>query len=66
MILVQKIKGGWMNISESLPVDVKYTNPRIHFVGKYRYSSIDIKRLAMCSNEIKFKIINKTITVTQI
>ena len=82
-VLIEKV--GWMKISESLPIDVKYTNPRIHFDGKYWYLSVGIeeekmqqkltieslgidvgiKELAVCSNGMKFKNINKTKVVKQ-
>ncbi|PEF60537.1 RNA-guided endonuclease InsQ/TnpB family protein [Bacillus cereus] len=40
-VLIEKV--GWMKTSESLPVDVKYTNPRIHFDGKYWYLSVGVE-----------------------
>ncbi|EOO60751.1 IS605 OrfB family transposase [Bacillus cereus VD196] len=83
-VLIEKV--GWMKTSELLPIDVKYTNPRIHFDGKYWYLSIGVekekpqqkltseslgidvgmKELAMCSNGMKFKNINKTKAVKQV
>lgn len=74
-------KVGWINIKpHSIPLDVKYSNPRISFDGKYWYLSIGIERelknveltgesigidvgikdLAICSNGMTFKNINKT------
>lgn len=74
-------KVGWVNIkSNSIPMDVKYYNPRISFDGKYWYISVGIKRellqveltgdsigidvgvksLAICSNGMTFKNVNKT------
>ncbi|MBF8984829.1 transposase [Lutibacter sp. B2] len=78
MVLIEKV--GWIKISEHLPMEVKYTNPRISFDGKYWYLSVGvekenppveltdesigidvgIKDLAICSNGMTFKNINKT------
>ena len=78
MILIEKV--GWIKTSEQLPMDVKYTNPRVSFDGKYWYISVGvenensrveltdesigidvgIKDLAICSNGMTFKNINKT------
>jgi putative transposase len=78
-ILIEKI--GWIKIKkEQIPLDVKYSNPRISFDGKYWYISIGIenenpkinltsevigidvgiKDLAICSNGMTFKNINKS------
>ena len=74
-------KVGWVNIKPySIPLGVKYSNPRISFDGKHWYISIGIEReltnieltnesigidlgvkdLAICSNGMIFKNINKT------
>ncbi|QAT40395.1 RNA-guided endonuclease TnpB family protein [Clostridium sp. JN-9] len=78
MILIEKV--GWIKTSEQIPMDVKYTNPRVSFDGKYWYLSIGIEKenskveltdesigidvgikdLAICSNGMTFKNINKT------
>ncbi|MCQ6524790.1 transposase [Bacillus paranthracis] len=39
--LIEKV--GWMKISERIPMDVKYYNPRISFDGKYWYLSVGIE-----------------------
>lgn len=77
-VLIEKV--GWIKTKEQLPVNVKYTNPRISFDNKYWYLSvgievekpniqltdesigidIGIKDLAICSNGMTFKNINKT------
>ena len=80
-------KVGWVNIKPySIPLDVKYSNPRISFDGKYWYISVGIERelpqveltkesigidvgikdLAICSNGMTFKNINKTKEVKSI
>ncbi|OOB74977.1 transposase [Clostridium haemolyticum] len=78
--LVNIEKVGWIKTKEQIPINVKYTNPRISFDGKYWYitvgveqeqSTIDltnksigidvgIKDLAICSNGMTFKNINKS------
>lgn len=78
MVLIEKV--GWIKTSEQVPMNVKYTNPRVSFDGKYWYLSVGvekenllvkltdesigidvgIKDLAICSNGITFKNINKT------
>ena len=78
-VLIEKV--GWVNIKPySIPLGVKYSNPRISFDGKYWYISVGIERelpnveltdesigidvgvkyLAICSNGMTFKNINKT------
>lgn len=42
LILIEKV--GWVKTSEQLPVNVKYTNPRISFDKKYWYISIGIEQ----------------------
>jgi len=78
MVLIEKV--GWIRTAEQIPMNVKYTNPRVSFDGKYWYISVGvekenpiveltdgsigidvgIKDLAICSNGIIFKNINKT------
>ena len=78
MVLIEKV--GWVKIAEQIPMDVKYTNPRVSFDGKYWYIAVGtekkqpvveltdesigidvgIKDLAICSNGMTFKNINKT------
>ena len=41
-VLIEKI--GWVKTSELIPTDVKYTNPRISYDGKYWYLSVGIKQ----------------------
>ncbi|NFA60074.1 transposase [Clostridium botulinum] len=77
-VLIEKV--GWVKTSEQIPMNVKYTNPRISFDGKYWYISVGIEKenqileltnesigidvgikdLAICSNGMTFKNINKT------
>ena len=77
-VLIEKV--GWITTAEQIPMNVKYTNPRVSFDGKYWYISIGteteqpiveltdesvgvdvgIKELAICSNGMTFKNINKT------
>ncbi|MCQ2969460.1 MAG: transposase, partial [Clostridium sp.] len=77
-VLIEKV--GWIKTKEQLPIDVKYTNPRISYDNKYWYISVGIevkqpitqltgeslgidvgiKDLAICSNEMIFKNINKS------
>ena len=83
-ILIEKV--GWVKTSEQLPLNVKYSNPRVSFDGKYWYLSVGIeeelekekltnisvgidvgiKELAVCSNGIRKKNINKTKVVKQV
>jgi putative transposase len=78
MVLIEKV--GWIRTAEQIPMNVKYTNPRVSFDGKYWYLSVGIEKektkveltgesigidvgikdLAICSNGITFKNINKT------
>jgi putative transposase len=78
MVLLEKI--GWVKTKEQIPLNQKYSNPRITFDGKYWYVSVGLERevkniettgesigidvglkdLAICSNGMKFKNINKT------
>lgn len=78
-VLIEKV--GWINIEKnSIPMNCKYTNPRISFDGRYWYISVGIEKeqpivkltdesigidvgikdLAICSNGMTFKNINKT------
>ncbi|QOS97545.1 transposase [Brevibacterium sp. JNUCC-42] len=78
LVLIEKV--GWVQTTEQLPTEVKYSNPRISFDGKYWYLGVGIeqkvekstltdevigidigvKDLAICSNGMTFKNINKT------
>lgn len=78
MVLIEKV--GWIKTSEQVTKNIKYTNPRVSFDGKYWYLSVGteienpkieltgesigidvgIKDLAICSNGMTFKNINKT------
>ena len=77
-VLIEKI--GWVKTKEQVPMNVKYTNPRISYDNKYWYLSVGIetekpiaqltdeslgidvgvKDLAICSNGMTFKNINKS------
>lgn len=77
-VLIEKV--GWVKTAEQIPMNVKYTNPRISFDGKYWYIAVGIeteqpvveltdesigidvgvKDLAICSNGMTFKNINKS------
>ncbi|QPW62083.1 RNA-guided endonuclease InsQ/TnpB family protein [Clostridium botulinum] len=77
--LVNIEKVGWIKTKEQIPMNIKYTNPRISFDGKYWYLSVGIEKenptidltdesigidvgvkdLAICSNGMTFKNINK-------
>lgn len=77
-VLIEKV--GWIKTAEQVPMNVKYTNPRVSFDGKYWYLSVGVekenpkveltdesigidvgvKNLAICSNAMIFKNINKT------
>ena len=78
-VLIEKV--GWITIKKnSIPMNCKYTNPRISFDGKYWFIAlgiekeqliveltnesigidVGIKYLAICSNKMTFKNINKT------
>ncbi|OBR89730.1 putative transposase [Clostridium ragsdalei P11] len=80
-------KAGWITIKKNtIPMNCKYTNPRISFDGKYWFISVciekenpiveltsesigidvGIKDLAVCSNGMTFKNINKTRVVKQL
>ncbi|MDC0761406.1 transposase [Brevibacillus sp. AG] len=41
-VLIEKI--GWVTTAEKLPTNVKYTNPRVFFDGKYWYLSVGIEQ----------------------
>ena len=41
LVLIEKV--GWIKTSEQLPMNVKYTNPRISFDQKYWYVSVGIE-----------------------
>ena len=40
-VLIEKI--GWIKINEQIPINVKYTNPRITYDNKYWYLSVGIE-----------------------
>lgn len=42
--LIEKV--GWVKTSEQIPENVKYTNPRITYDGKYWYISVGIERFS--------------------
>ena len=84
-VLIEKV--GWITIKKnSIPMNCKYTNPRISFDGKYWFIAVGIERekpivelttesigidvgvkdLAICSNGMTFKNINKTRVVKQL
>ena len=79
LVLIEKI--GWVNVKKnSIPMNCKYTNPRVSFDGKYWLLAVGIEKekpfiqltnesigidvgvkdLAICSNGMTFKNINKT------
>jgi len=78
-VLIEKV--GWVTVKKnSIPMNCKYTNPRISFDGKYWFIAVGIEKeiplveltdesigidvgvkdLAICSNGMTFKNINKT------
>jgi putative transposase len=84
-VLIEKI--GWITVKKnSIPMNCKYTNPRISFDGKYWFCAVGIEKerpivelttesigidvgikdLAICSNGMTFKNINKTRVVKQL
>ncbi|OAA86990.1 RNA-guided endonuclease InsQ/TnpB family protein [Clostridium ljungdahlii] len=84
-VLIEKV--GWIDIKKNtIPMNCKYTNPRISFDGKYWFISVGIEKenpiveltnesigidvgvkdLAICSNGMTFKNINKTKVVKQL
>ncbi len=83
-VLIEKV--GWIRTNEQVPIDVKYTNPRISYDGKYWYLSVGIEKeqpkveltnesigidvgvkdLAICSNGMTYKNINKTKVVKKL
>jgi len=84
-VLIEKV--GWVTIKKnSIPINCKYTNPRISFDGKYWFIAVGIEKenpivalttesigidlgikdLAICSNGMTFKNINKTRVVKQL
>lgn len=42
LVLIEKV--GWIKTAEQIPMNVKYTNPRVSFDGKYWYMSVGIQR----------------------
>lgn len=83
-VLIEKI--GWVKTAEQIPMNTKYSNPRISYDNKYWYISVGIeqetpiveltdeslgidvgiKDLAICSNGMTFKNINKTKTIKKL
>lgn len=41
LVLIEKI--GWVKTSEQLPMNMKYSNPRISYDGKYWYISVSVE-----------------------
>ena len=41
-VLIEKV--GWLKTKEQIPMDVKYTNPRVSFDGKYWYISVGVEK----------------------
>lgn len=84
LVLIEKV--GWVKIAEQIPMNVKYTNPRVSFDGKYWFLAVGIEKeqpvvelttesigidvgvkdLAICSNGMTFKNINKTRVIKQL
>jgi putative transposase len=84
MVLIEKV--GWVKTAEQISINVKYTNPRVSFDGKYWFIAVGIEKeqpiveltsesigidvgikdLAICSNGMTFKNINKTRVVKQL
>lgn len=42
LVLIEKV--GWIKTNEQIPLNVKYTNPRISFDGKYWYLAVGIEK----------------------
>ena len=40
-VLLEKV--GWVKTSEQIPMDTKYSNPRVSFDGKYWYLTVGVK-----------------------
>lgn len=84
LVLLEKI--GWVKTAEQIPMDCKYSNPRVGYDGKYWYLTVGIqesfdsfeltgetlgidvgiKELAVCSNGMISKNINKTQSVKKL
>lgn len=47
-VLIEKV--GWVKTVEQIPMDIKYTNPRISFDGKFWYIAVGIERAEPISN----------------
>lgn len=66
---LNKQKLNWIRLAEKdrIPIDCKYTNPRITYDGLHWWISVGIdlgiKNLAICSNENNYENINKKLTV---
>ncbi len=42
LVLIEKV--GWIKTVEQIPMDIKYTNPRVSFDGKFWYISVGIEK----------------------
>lgn len=42
LVLIEKV--GWIKTVEQIPMDIKYTNPRVSFDGKFWYVSVGIEK----------------------
>ena len=42
LVLIEKV--GWIKTVEQIPMDIKYTNPRISFDGKFWYISVSMEK----------------------
>ncbi|EQB86332.1 putative transposase [Clostridium punense] len=42
LVLIEKV--GWIKTAEQIPMDIKYTNPRISFDGKFWYISVGVEK----------------------
>lgn len=42
VVLIEKV--GWIKTAEQVPMNVKYTNPRVSFDGKYWYISVGVEK----------------------
>ena len=42
LVLIEKV--GWVKTVEQIPMDIKYTNPRVSFDGKFWYISVGIEK----------------------
>lgn len=54
LVLIEKI--GWIKTVEQIPMDIKYTNPRVSFDGKYWYISVGIEQTESISENTNISI----------